>query len=256
MSKELQKKESNLPAEATNMDEWGGSQISAKDMTLPRIQAMQFMSDPVKEGEAKYGEFRDTMQGHVLGNLDTPFEIVPFHMEKKWVEYNMVPKKQGGFSREFSQIVAIQDNPNVEGYNDDLPLIDEDGQTERDRVLDFYVLLPTELAEGVSFPYVIRFKRTSMKAGQKLATQMYVMNRAAGKVPAATVMQISGKTKENDDGEFVVMDTKPTRPSTKEELEEALKWFKLVRGGATKVDEGDYEAPETQAKGAAQETEF
>lgn len=236
--KAVQVKASSLPAVATDLDAWGERQIvTSNDIIIPKILPMNFMSEKVKEGTAKYGEFRDTLANKLFGDLVTPFEFVPFYMEKKWYEFEIVTNKSGARKREFSRIVAIQDNATKPGYNDDLKYVD--GNIERDRVMDFYVLIPKELADGVALPYVVSFRRTSLRAGKKLAQQMFVANAAAGKVPAAVALSLSGKSVQNDDGEYVVQDVQATREATAEEIQGALKWLKLIRAGQTKLDDSD-----------------
>jgi len=77
--------------------------------------------------------------------------------------------------------------------------------------MDFYLLVPAEVEAGTELPYVVTFKRTSLKAGKKLAMQMFVRNFQAGKVPAAIVHDLSGKSVQNDDGEYVVSDVTKKR---------------------------------------------
>jgi hypothetical protein len=231
--KEVVKKESALPA-AASLEGWGeNTQVTAQDLVIPKILPLQFMSEKVKNKEGEYGEFRDTVSNELFGDLKTPFEVIPFYMQKKWVEYDRIPQRGGGFSKEFKQIVPIDAN------NDNLPLLDEEAQVERDRVMDFYVLIPKQVEGGEAFPYVLSFQRTSTKAGKTMATQMFVRNKMAGKNPAATVMSVSGATKENDKGEFVVQSVKPARAATQEEMEAAFTWLKTVSQGTTRVDESD-----------------
>ena len=222
---------------------------------IPKILPQQYMSEKVKNGDAEYGEFRDTLSNEKFGDLETPFEVVPFMLQKKWIEFDMLPQKNGSLKREFKQIIPIQDNPLLPGFNDEIPLRDEDGSVERDRVMDFFVLSPKEIQSGGATPYVLSFKRTSIKAGKKLATQMFVRNPAAGKVPPATVMMVSGKDTSNDDGSFVVVDCVPSRPSTGEEVEAAFKWYKIIRKDGVKVDETEYQKEEVSRE-VAREMEF
>lgn len=236
MSKEVVKKEETaLSPEAMS---WGQEQhVTSQDIVIPKILPLQFMSEKVKNKEGEYGEFRDTGNNDKFGDLENPFEVIPVAMEKKWIEFDVITSKSGQRKREFKQVVPIQDNPTQPGYNDELPLVD--GDVERDRIMDFYVLIPGQVAEGAALPYVLSFRRTSLKGGKQLATQMFVRNRAAGKPPAGVVMQVSGKSKQNDDGEFVVQEVKTSRSAKNEEISEAFKWFKMILGGKTKVDDSD-----------------
>jgi len=234
MSKSIEKKESNLPAEAANMADWGDAPaVTANDIVIPKLLVAQQISDRVKEKKSEYGDINDSVTNEKLGDLNTPVEFIPFHLEKQWVEYDINAKGK----REYKQTISIQDNPLREGFNDDLPFR-EDG-LERDRVMLFYCLLPSKLEQGISLPYVLDFRRTSLKAGKKLATTMYVNNRAESLVPPAKALALSVKDTSNDDGSYCVQDVDVVRMSTKEEIEQALHWFKMVKKGGTKVDETD-----------------
>jgi hypothetical protein len=241
-----QKTEKSLAA-AADLSSWGtGHILTSNDIILPKIWPLQFMSEKVKAGLGKYGEFRDSVNNELFGTLDKPFEVIPFHLEGKWMEFDIVTNKAGARKREFKQIVPIQNNPGLPGYNDNLPFADD--SVERDRIMDFYVLIPSEIEKGTALPYVISFKRSSIKAGKKLAMQMYIRNRDAKLPPAAVVCNISGKSVQNDDGEFVVMDVNTSRRATNEELECSLKWWQQVERGLTKVDESEYKDEGVQVK--------
>lgn len=245
-TKELEKKVSNLPAEALDLDAWGERQIvTSNDIIIPKILPMNFMSEKVKDGEAAYGEMRDTLANKKFSDLNTTFEFVPFYMEKKWYEFDIITNKAGAKKREFARVVSIQDNPTKPGYNDDLKYAE--ATVERDRVVDVYVLIPSEIEQGLDMPYVLSFRRTSLRAGKKLLQQMFVANYAAGKVPAAVTMKLSTKSVSNDDGEFVVMDVNASRESSAKEISECLKWLKLIRAGQTKLDDSDVVSNNDQA---------
>lgn len=236
--KELEVKKQTAITAASNLEEWGGGQIvTSNDIVIPKILPLNFMSEKVKNKEGEYGEFRDTMSNQKFGDLQTPFEFVPFYMEKLWYEFELVANKAGAKKREFSRVIPIQDNAAKPGYNDDFKYAEEG--IERDRVMNFYVLIPGEIEKVISMPYVLSFRRTSLKAGKKLASQMFLANARAGKVPAAVVMKLYGKSTQNSEGEYVVMDALPSREATSVEISECLSWLKLVRAGQTKVHDDD-----------------
>lgn len=248
---ELEKKQKAAPpATASDLGEWGGGQVvTSNDIVIPKILPLNYMSEKVKNKQGEYGEFRDTLNNAKFGDLNKGFEFIPILMEKKWIEFDLVANKAGAKKREFKSIVPIVDTPG-DGYNDDLPY-SEPG-LERDRVLDFYVLIPEEIVSGGSVPYVLSFKRTSLKAGKKLATQMHLKNRMAGKNPAAVACTLSGLSVQNDDGEYVVQDVTPSRESTVDEMAAALHWFKLIGAGKTSVhdyEEGEHGSSQPEAQG-------
>ena len=231
MSKQLQEKNSAEMMAVT--EAFGKSQnFTSQDIVIPKVYAAQHMSEVVKNKVASYGEFVETLNNTVLGDLTKPFEVVPFYVQKKWYEFDIQTNKAGARKREYKQMLLIDHT------NDNLPYTSEDGLIERDRVVDVYCVLPEEVKAGNDFPYVVSFRRTSLKAGNKVITQI-LRNEAVQKPPCAMIMEISGKDTSNDDGNFVVLDTKATRPASLEEMQAALKWYKMVMAGKTKVDDRD-----------------
>ena len=238
MKKEVATKEaSNLPAEMS-ADAWGGNETyTSNDLVIPKILPLQFMSEKVRDKLGEYGEFRDTLNNTKFGDLQTPFEIIPFHAEKKWIEYDVIVDKKGGRKREYRAVVPITSE------NDGLPYNDPDGLTERDRCIDVYCLIPDQVKEGNAFPHVLSFRRTSLNAGKKIITQ-FLRNQSMGKPPCAVSMIMSGKSVQNDDGEYVVQDCRVGRAAEAEEIKEAYNWYQLVLKGATKLDESDIVEPQ------------
>jgi hypothetical protein len=243
MKKAIAKKEKKEIAEpvsefAIPMDEEG---ISTNDILIPKITLMQAMSQLVAEGEASVGEFRDTVDHEKFGDYKTPFEIIPFYITRKWVEYDVSTTKKG-IDLSFRAIVPIITNPASPKYNDSLPYTSDDGLISRVRVQDLYCILPDEVELGTAFPYVIPFQKTSAKAGKKAYTQMYIRNGEKG--ASYCTLDVSAKATTNDKGTFGVLDVKAKRKSTEAELKEAYKWYKIVSSGRTKVDESDIDVVE------------
>lgn len=217
---------------AQNLNEWGAGDVSSRDLVIPKILAMQGLSELVSEGKAKLGDFVDSVSGEVLGSIEKPVEFIPFHMEKKWI---ISRKKKGEGKFEFERY------EDVTAQNMDYPFEAQEGEDtiKYEYTLQFYVLLPHD----TSMPYVISFKSTSLRSGKVLSTQMYVRNRAAGLVPPAYVMELGGKKEKNDKGTFIVMETKPKGKTPDNLLIECLNWYKVIKAGGAKVAE---EAPEAQ----------
>lgn len=234
-TKELQVKEEAPLALApeTDMNAWGQSPVSAQDIIIPRIFLMQPMSDMVTEGNAAFGEFRESLSNELLGKFEEGFEFVPFLMKKVFVEFDVSDSKNPEYLR------TVQITP----ANDQLPYEDSEVNEEgkkipisRDRTLLFYGLLAKELDAGVAMPYIVSARRSSIKGGKKIATQMYVKNMAMGKTPAATVMKVFARKESNDKGTFAVLDASPVRPSKPEYVAEAFKWMNMIQAGKVKED--------------------
>jgi hypothetical protein len=242
MSKELETKKSESAlalAEAQDMNAWGGTEISSNDIIIPRILLMQPMSEKVTAGEAAFGDFRESLNNEKLGDFAKGFEFLPFYMEKVFIEYDASDAED----KKYIRVVPITP------ANEDLKYEDvgtnRDGEKvpiSRDRVMNFYVLLPTELEVGGAIPYIISARRTSIKAGKKLAMQMFVKNAAAGKTPASVICNASCGKQSQDKKTWAVLDVTPARPTPDAYLVEALKWLKMVKAGKAKAHEESYDA--------------
>ena len=210
---------------------WGEAPtLSAQDILIPKILAMQGLSDFVTDGEAKFGEFRDSVTKELLGSIDKPVEVIPFKMEKVWIEYT---KKGDKF--EFAGVVPI--TPANEGL--ELEFTKDGKECRRDRCMNFYVLLASETEKAGALPKIVSFRRTSSRAGKQLATMMYVTNRNAGLSPAGKVVALGGSKESNDKGTYVILNITEKEETTEAQVAVALKWLTTLRGSAHKVDNAD-----------------
>jgi len=254
MSKDLTTKQSNLPTQAENLNEWGASPMSSKDLVLSKILPMQMMSKKVIDGKGTFGELRDSVNNEKMGGFEKPLEFIPFKMEKVFHVSEIDDK---GKKKYLKTVPITPDNEN-------LPWEDtEDGKKiSRDYTLNFYCVLPAQikpdLAEqgGGVLPYIVSFRRTSLRAGKKVATQAYAANAAMGKPPAATVMSLSVVKTSNDLGTFAVLDTSAARLSTKDELATAFFWFKAMKSMNVKVDDSDLTEETTSSADLHEPSEF
>lgn len=231
--KELVKQEENLPA--MTLSDWGNEEaINLTHFSVPKVLIMQPMSDQVTAGDAKFGELRVSDSGRLVGGLDKPMEFVPFKVEDQWIIF----KPQNG-KMEFDRIEKVTPENEARPWDD----TDADGVAiRRDRSLVFYILLMEDLASGIALPHVISFKRTSMKAGKQLYTQMYITNRSANLPPAAYVMRLGVKKESNDKGTFGVAVINPLRRSSGEELKTAKSWHDTFKTATVVVDHADLRA--------------
>ena len=232
-------KDVQVSGEAGNVANWGTGGVSSQDIIIPRILLLQPMSQMVTNGEGVFGEFRESLAQEVIAAVDDSFDVIPFHMEKVWIEFNVEDPNDKKFLRTVPIVPANEQLPYNYEYKDD-----KTGKTlkgMRDRTMNFYVLRPSELDAGSALPYIISCRRSSLQAGKKIATQMYVKNTASGKTPAATVMSMSASKTTNDKKQtYAVMDAKPVRPAKQEHIVEAFKWFQLIQSGKAKAHEESY----------------
>lgn len=221
--------------------------MTARDVIIPKVLPMQAMSKKVTDGQAMLGEFRDSLTGDLVGMSDgfgkpaKVIDFIPFYMEKVWIVFEA--KDGNPKNLKFSKTVAIDASNESWPYEETLNGV----LIKRDRTMNFYCLSPGEGAKGI--PFILSFRRTSAKAGQKIATTMFMKNIKAGKTPASMVLELSGTKTSNDKGTFVVMDVREKRPSTESEVSEAFGWVKTVRSGAAKIDNSDLAAEADQYTG-------
>lgn len=210
-------------------DSWATPQMSADDLVIPKILAMQGLSDAVTNGTAKFGEFRESIGNNLIGSIEKPFEFIPVFAQKLWLVFDATTKKKE-FLKTVPLTEANKDHP-FEGLN---PETKKNEQWQR--VYSFYVLLPDEVKAGSSMPYIINFKGTSFQAGKILFTQSFIINARTGGNPASLVMRLHGEKQSNDMGTFVVMKTAIARKSSAAEIAEALKWNGLLQTLSVKPD--------------------
>jgi len=228
---EVTKKASAEVSTVVDMDAFGSGPMSSDDIVIPKILAMQGLSNYVTEGDARFGDYVDSLSGEVLGSVDSPIEFIPFYLEKVWI---VSVKKGERFEFERYEPVTVA--------NENKPWEEVVGgvSIKNEKCFNFYSILPND----PHLPYVVSFKGTSAKAGRELATQMYVKNRAAGKVPPAKVMKLHGTKTEKAGNKYVVMKSSVVRDSSDEEIANCLNWYKTIASGGAKVDSGDSPAPD------------
>lgn len=234
---------------AVNMDSWGAPQLTAQDVVLPKILAMQGMSKLVTDGNAVMGEFRDSLNNVVLGDLKTPIEFIPFHLEKVYV---VMEEKEKKFRFHHQEPITPANEKHA------FEAVGENGAPQKwYRTMNVFALLPKDVQDGAALPYIISFRSTSANAGRKVATTMYLKNVKAGKTPAAMVLELSGTRQSNDKGTYIVMDAVEKRPSTEAEIAACFEWVKVVRAGQTRIDHSDLEKEaEASAPAAPESAEY
>lgn len=246
MQKQVTKKQQNGTVSVATAAAWsqGQEQLSSKDVVIPRIQVMQAVSEKVKEGEAKYGEIRDSVTFELLGGFDKPLKFTPFHLQRVWVVNEV-----SGKNRTYVETVPVESDPSNPKFNDDWKFKEEINPLttiERTRVMNFYVLL-----EGRNLPHLLAFKGAGSRAGKQLATQMYMLNKEKALSPAAYQMLLVPKKQSGKSGEFVGVEVKVGRGSTQEEVEKAYGWYQRIAGGGS-----DLKAHEVEGAEVVEPTEF
>ncbi len=218
-------------------NEWGAPTLTKNDIILPKILMMQGMSELVGKGEAQIGQMVDSISGAILGDLTKPLEVIPFFVDKC---FDILLEQADGKFKWTKTIPIVEDPLNL-GYNDNLPWEEEvQGLKQKNvRRYNFYVLIPSEVADGSAIPYVFSFKSTSAKEGKKLMSQMYMRNLRAGLPPPAFKIKLSGTRVKNDKGTFIVPNYSLSERTSAAELSVCKEWISTIRAGNARVDDSD-----------------
>lgn len=208
--KQVANTESQLPAEMNSA--WGGENLTKEDIIIPKILLMQGLSEMVTEGDAKMGEFRNSMEKEVvLGSDKKPVEVIIFGSYKT-VQIFI----DGEYNKTESWTPAHAELPWEE-------ILEGGGTVKRTTCQNYYCIIPSEVAKGEAFPFIITFKGMSFRGGQGIATHIQKLARFK-KPSAAKVFAIKAVKTKNDKGTFFVMEGSPVRDASVKEIKEAFGW--------------------------------
>lgn len=223
---------------------WGSEGVDNADILIPRILLMQPISERVGEGTSQAGDLIKSTNDETLAAKGKSVEVIPIKTFKTWRIMKMINGKY-----EFSAIEPFT----VANSNAALEWIDGITQYRRDRSINFYVLLPSEIAREVKafekiasgelpdpddclIPCLLSFTRTSSPAGKDLATH-FKKAEHFGIPPAVTTFNLSSEFVKNDKGNFYVFKIEKSRKTTMEELASAKKWWETLQSANVKVHE-------------------
>lgn len=222
------------------------AQIDASDMTIPEIRLAQNTSKVVTEGEASPGDLYNTLDSEVVAKYSAKnpaesksLEVIIFDLTKTWVLQKYDPQKQQWV---WHKTLPITSKNAHWGRS----IIGEDGQEMQvNHVLNYHVLLPSEISEDEAFPAVFRFRSTGLKAAKKMG--VIIKKLQMKRLPSWHHTFILDRERQsNDKGTFFVPKISKGRVCTKEEKEESFKWFNQLKVNSYKIHEAD--APEAKAE--------
>jgi hypothetical protein len=225
-----------LPAiPEAKVSRWGkGPELSARDLIISKLLAMQGMSTKVTDGEAVFGEIRDSVSNEAYATFQKKIEVLPFHWNKVWVESEYDEKADDyNYVRQYP-VTFENENQKFEEEVDGVTL-------KRVLTVNMYCVLPHELKlNPKAFPKIIPFRGSSLRNGRKLMTQMS-QGVAAGKGPAAFTYLLGTVKTTNDKGTFAVLDCELSRETSEQEQDSAFEWYQLLTKNpqAMKVDDSD-----------------
>jgi hypothetical protein len=194
---------------------------------------MQSISELVENEKAKSGDFVHSLDEVVIGKK-----------EEKPVEFIVLGDM-------YKTIQTYEDDKYIktESYtpeNANLPYeeVVNDVKVNRTTTMNYYVIRPEDVDNMSVFPMVITFKRTSFKAGKKLATKLVMLEEFGAETYQKT-FKLVAKQEEGDKGKYYVMDILDGRKSNDVEIKQAEKWRERLKVTAMQVHEADEE--QTQA---------
>lgn len=245
-------KKENVPATKTinaiavpegTPEAWGAAEgLTAQDIIMPRMLLMQPMSDFVTGGIAKMGTIIDSLNKEkVLADDKKEVDIVVFGSFKTWIEYH---------ADEYHATVPWSPENAQLPYEEVLETDKGDIPVTRDLVMNYYALNTEDIKNGAAFPFVIAFRRTSMRAGKTLGA--HLVNLQSQRKPSAhSVFGLKSIKETNDKGTYFIFDISKKRDATQDELGAAFTWYKTLQASKAhiKVD-GIEEAKEKEAKQA------
>lgn len=228
----------DLAVQAMNPTSWSQVTLTKNDLIVPRLQLVQATSDIFRQKKAMPGDIIESLNGSKVASEGKPLEVIPIFVFKKYRVMKMVENsKTKQLDKEFHETIAIQDNPMMPGYNDDLPYqstqkIDgKDTPILNERTYDMYFTLPKA---GRDIAYVMSFSSSNMKSAKKILLQM-ALNQEAGKTPAAHCFNLDIITQTNDKSTWYVTEAKLGREATEDEQGQAFKWYKRLQAGEAKA---------------------
>lgn len=202
--------------------------IDSDDLMIPKILLMQAISKLVDAEKAKAGDFVHSLDEDVIGKKEEkPVEFIALGMFKTLQTY------------ENDEYVKTEP---LTATNKDLPYSEErNGVTiNRTKTMNYYALRTDDIAAMTPFPYVITFKRTSLKGGRKLATKLTMLEDFGAEIYAKT-FNLVAKSEEGEKGKYYVMDVTDGRRCTDIEVKVAKKWTERLEATSVTIHETDDE---------------
>lgn len=159
---EVALKQQNALAHASLADDvFDDLDIDSSDIIIPKLLLMQPSSQFVGDEKAQIGEYRHSLNGSKVGSVVEPIVIVPFYSKKSWDIMNVDDNNSWLRNEPFTI------------HNATLPWTDKENGMNIKRVkrLDFFCMVPSQIAAGSVLPMVVSFKSTGYKHGSVIVTE-------------------------------------------------------------------------------------
>ena len=258
MSTEIQKTESNLPANASSTQSTQ-EQILRSDIVLPKLMLMLALSDHVNARRAQAGDIVKNATGEKVGDEKTPIEFIPLTFQNLF----MLSEDEKGKGNKADYKFRGYEDRTALNEGADWDFVQDGKPWKRTKVMNVYCLLPAELdkmAEAMRkfeetgeidletsvLPTVIQFRNSSFKAAKDVATLFVkaadLAARAGRDIPAyGSTMKLEVVPESSGDNDYYVMRVKPGGATKKEYLPECKRWreFLISLGKNVRVNESD-----------------
>lgn len=210
-------------------DLFDATPVDKNDFLIPKLLLMQSVSSAVQEERARAGEIRESIDNKKITEKEGAVEIIPFGVYKTWITLS----KQGSEFIAQVPLTAANCNKPREEILGGIEVLNYE-------TLNYYCILPSEVALGMYMPYVVSFRSTSYMAGKTLETHRARLQEFGLPLPFKT-FNLGSSPRKNDKGNYYVFTISESRNSSEEELAAVKHWFKLIQSGKAKVDESDLE---------------
>ena len=228
-----------------------GDNMDAEDFRIPKITLIQALTKRSfnTEGVA-VGNYINSIDKNDMGNT---MDMFIMNDQKLW-KFSYLPK--GSDKAEYLTITDFGPYPNLrkDWTADSLPPeviakmeakdLTFDMLEKPDLIYRFYVLLVDEVVEGVAFPYIVDFTRSSAGTGNKLKNIFFKMRKVAKLPSYAKVFSLGSEFTEGDKGDYYVKTASSGREISTEEIEAVESWIHELQNNQAKyeVAEDDIDA--------------
>ena len=234
-----------------------GDTMDADDFRIPKLTLIQQMTKASFNTEGvEVGRYINSIEKMDMGDTLDMFVMTDI---KLWqFDYlvhqgaNKPPKKEYLTITDFAPFPGLRKDWTEEALPEqvkqkmDAKGIKFEDMVAPDLIYRFYVLLAEEVKEGLAFPYIIDFKRSSAETGNKLKNTFFKMKKLA-KVPSYSKVFTMTSEFVQDEFDYYVKKVNGGRNIETEELVAVENWIKELSANAGKyeVDESDTAADNT-----------
>jgi hypothetical protein len=209
MSKQIEKKQVNVPAKVNINEVAGFENFDSEKLIVPRLKLVQAMSVEVSDDIAKAGDYVDNVTKEIIAEKSGSITFIPISFN--WSRIFFKDLSEGGGIRCRSNNKMGEGDPG--GDCKTCPYGQwhkgEDGNNVQECTEIFNVIsIITDEDGGLSMPIVISFSKSSAKEGQKLYN-LIALQGMRGNSPWVFSYKLSSKFVDGDKGKYYVSTVKP-----------------------------------------------